>query len=91
MVEPSEQPKAAEYSVSMRSPINIALIKYWGKAHDTLIIPTNNSFSITLNKDDLCSSTTVSLIDEEDEEGQDGVKVVLCLNGEVCKVNERIR
>ena len=48
----------------MESSINIALVKYWGKAHETLIIPTNSSFSITLNKSDLCSATTVTLTDD---------------------------
>lgn len=28
---------------------NIALIKYWGKSNDALIIPTNNSLSLTLD------------------------------------------
>ena len=40
-----------EFSVTMRSPINIALVKYWGKAHEKLIIPSNNSLSLTINKD----------------------------------------
>ena len=40
-----------EYFVKLRSPINIALVKYWGKAHDNLIIPTNNSLSLTINKE----------------------------------------
>ncbi len=40
-----------EYSMTMRSPINIALVKYWGKADEQLIIPTNNSLSLTINKE----------------------------------------
>lgn len=31
------------------SPINIALIKYWGKVHEELIIPANSSLSITID------------------------------------------
>ena len=45
------------------SPINIALIKYWGKLHDELIIPVNSSLSITIDKHDLCSKTTITLLD----------------------------
>jgi len=36
---------------------NIALIKYWGKRDDQLILPTNNSLSLTL--DGLYTTTTV--------------------------------
>ena len=50
-----------EFFVKLRSPINIALVKYWGKAHDQLIIPTNSSLSLTINKDQLCSMTTVAV------------------------------
>lgn len=49
------------YSVEAISPINIALVKYWGKVDEQLIIPTNNSLSITLDKKDLCSRTRVTL------------------------------
>ncbi|RIN79864.1 diphosphomevalonate decarboxylase [Staphylococcus simulans] len=33
-----------------RAHTNIALIKYWGKADEALIIPMNNSLSLTLDK-----------------------------------------
>ncbi|MDU1374338.1 MAG: diphosphomevalonate decarboxylase, partial [Staphylococcus epidermidis] len=33
-----------------RAHTNIALIKYWGKADETYIIPMNNSLSITLDR-----------------------------------------
>ncbi len=36
---------------------NIALIKYWGKRNDALILPTNNSLSVTL--DGFYTETTV--------------------------------
>ena len=48
-------------SITAVSPINIALIKYWGKCDETNIIPINSSLSLTLSTDDLCSTTTVSL------------------------------
>ena len=72
-----------DFSVTMRSPINIALVKYWGKAHEKLIIPSNNSLSLTINKDQLCSETTVTLSD-------DVLGVELTLNGEVEKITDRI-
>ena len=33
-----------------RAHTNIALIKYWGKADEDLIIPMNNSLSVTLER-----------------------------------------
>src|SRR5690625_3453440 len=37
---------------------NIALIKYWGKRNERLILPTNNSLSLTL--DSFYTTTTVT-------------------------------
>ncbi|MFM1538583.1 diphosphomevalonate decarboxylase [Helcococcus bovis] len=42
---------------------NIALIKYWGKENEELIIPKNNSLSLTL--DSLYTETEVAFIDGE--------------------------
>lgn len=42
---------------SARAHTNIALIKYWGKANEELIIPMNNSLSLTL--DAFYTETTV--------------------------------
>ena len=68
-----------------RSPIDIALVKYWGKAHTGLIIPANDSFSITLSKDTLCSTTIVRLLPSRTG------KIELKLNGEVeLIINRRI-
>lgn len=57
---------------------NIALIKYWGKRNDPLILPTNNSLSVTL--DGFYTQTTVEfdpklmqdefILDGEDVEGE---------------------
>lgn len=49
-------------SVTYECAPNIALIKYWGKSNDDLIIPLNGSISITLDTKVLCSRTTVVLI-----------------------------
>lgn len=83
-----------EYQVKLRSPINIALVKYWGKAHEELIIPTNNSLSLTINKAQLCSTTTVTLQQRSaDESGteEEEPKISLKINGDEQKVSERIQ
>lgn len=47
--------------VSCTSPVNMAVIKYWGKRDEDLILPLNDSLSLTLNQKDLKSHTTVYL------------------------------
>jgi diphosphomevalonate decarboxylase len=66
-----------QFHTTVVAPINIAFIKYWGKraGGEQLILPTNDSFSITLATEPFRSKTTVVLSDKvaEDE---------LWLNGE---------
>lgn len=54
---------------------NIALIKYWGKRNDALILPTNNSLSVTL--DGFYTQTTVEFDKQlaQDDFILDGEKV----------------
>ncbi|GFU47260.1 diphosphomevalonate decarboxylase [Nephila pilipes] len=42
------------------APVNIAVIKYWGKKNEDLIIPINDSISVTLSKKEMCAKTTVA-------------------------------
>lgn len=49
--------------VTAKAPVNIALIKYWGKADEEKVIPYNSSISISL--DNLYTITTI----EESDEG----------------------
>ncbi|SMR63856.1 unnamed protein product [Zymoseptoria tritici ST99CH_3D1] len=42
------------------APVNIAVIKYWGKRDTKLNLPTNASLSVTLSQDDLRTHTTAS-------------------------------
>eukprot|EP01060_Flectonema_neradi_P023430 TRINITY_DN3168_c0_g1_i1.p1 TRINITY_DN3168_c0_g1~~TRINITY_DN3168_c0_g1_i1.p1 ORF type:complete len:397 (+),score=64.59 TRINITY_DN3168_c0_g1_i1:53-1192(+) len=53
-------------SVTVVSPINIAFIKYWGKVDEELIIPCNDSFSITLSTSNFRTKTTVTVSDDYD-------------------------
>jgi diphosphomevalonate decarboxylase len=43
-------------TVIARAPVNIALIKYWGKANEAMVLPTTASLSLTLT--DLFTETT---------------------------------
>ncbi|XP_046410444.1 diphosphomevalonate decarboxylase isoform X1 [Neodiprion fabricii] len=45
--------------VTCIAPVNIAVIKYWGKRDEDLILPINDSLSATLHTDHLCAKTTV--------------------------------
>ncbi|KAG2232605.1 diphosphomevalonate decarboxylase [Thamnidium elegans] len=47
-------------TVTCTAPVNIAVIKYWGKRDIDLILPTNSSISVTLSQDILHSKTTIS-------------------------------
>lgn len=47
--------------VTARAPTNIAVIKYWGKRDEKLILPINDSISFTLDPDHLSATTTVAV------------------------------
>ncbi|EAN78778.1 hypothetical protein, conserved [Trypanosoma brucei brucei TREU927] len=56
----------SDQCATVEAPINIAFIKYWGKREggETLILPTNDSFSITLSASPFRSKTSVELRDD---------------------------
>ncbi|GAA5968365.1 hypothetical protein JCM3765_002918 [Sporobolomyces pararoseus] len=64
------------YEATCTAPVNIAVVKYWGKRDTTLILPTNSSLSVTLDQDDLRSLTTARAINNNDQQDR------LWLNGE---------
>ncbi|KIW09881.1 diphosphomevalonate decarboxylase [Exophiala spinifera] len=64
------------YRASTTAPVNIAVIKYWGKRDVALNLPTNSSLSVTLSQKSLRTHTTASCA--ESFSGPDS----LILNGE---------
>ncbi|XP_013410848.1 diphosphomevalonate decarboxylase-like [Lingula anatina] len=48
-------------AVTCTAPVNIAVIKYWGKRDEALILPINSSLSATLSQEQLCAKTTVAV------------------------------
>ncbi|XP_063169028.1 diphosphomevalonate decarboxylase [Candoia aspera] len=57
------------------APVNIAVVKYWGKRDEKLILPINSSLSVTLHQDQLKTTTTAAL-------SRDFTEDRLWLNGE---------
>ncbi|KAL3427709.1 diphosphomevalonate decarboxylase [Phlyctema vagabunda] len=48
------------YQASTTAPVNIAVVKYWGKRDAKLNLPTNSSVSVTLSQKDLRTHTTAA-------------------------------
>ena len=62
-----------------RAHTNIALIKYWGKADEDLILPMNNSLSVSLER--FYTETKVTFSESYTED-------TLVLNGETVNAAE---
>nr|CAG4637255.1 EOG090X0AX4 [Ceriodaphnia reticulata] len=78
----------SESSCTCIAPINIAVIKYWGKSDEEQIIPLNDSISVTLDTDYMFTKTTAtigpeltedSIILNNQEGSGDGVRFQNCL------------
>eukprot|EP00035_Acanthoeca_spectabilis_P035476 m.34903 g.34903 ORF g.34903 m.34903 type:complete len:412 (+) comp7384_c0_seq1:122-1357(+) len=50
------------------APVNIAVIKYWGKRDEQLLLPINSSLSATLHQDQLHAKTTVAISEDFSED-----------------------
>ncbi|KAK1080774.1 diphosphomevalonate decarboxylase [Friedmanniomyces endolithicus] len=70
------------------APVNIAVIKYWGKRDTALNLPTNSSLSVTLSQDDLRTHTTAScspkftkdeLVLNDEDQDISGARTQACL------------
>lgn len=48
------------FSATCVAPVNMALVKYWGKRNEELILPINDSISMTLDANEMSAKTTVS-------------------------------
>jgi len=46
--------------ITCTAPVNIAVIKYWGKRDETLILPVNDSISVTLSSEQMHAKTSVA-------------------------------
>jgi len=68
------QTSSSSRVVTCSAPSNIALIKYWGKRDEELVLPVNSSLSVTLD-DVMCSRTTAELNEAFEEDA-------LVLNGQ---------
>ncbi|KEZ44709.1 Diphosphomevalonate decarboxylase [Scedosporium apiospermum] len=71
---------AKVYRASTTAPVNIAVVKYWGKRDPKLNLPTNSSLSVTLSQSDLRTLTTASCSESFDRDS-------LILNGEEADVS----
>nr|WCZ58791.1 diphosphomevalonate decarboxylase [Seculamonas ecuadoriensis] len=65
---PADQQHDAVYA-ECTAPVNIAVIKYWGKRDEDLILPVNSSLSVTLDQADLCTRTLVVLSPHFESDG----------------------
>lgn len=80
------------YIGKAKGPINIALIKYWGKEDEELITPLNNSISLTLDTNTFYTETKVTI--KQTYEAKDNTKendISLIINGKPSNITKRIK
>ena len=80
------------YIGKAKGPINIALIKYWGKEDEELITPLNNSISLTLDTNTFYTETKVTI--KQACEVKDNTKendISLIINGKASNITKRIK
>ena len=72
-------------------PINIALIKYWGKDDEKLITPLNNSISLTLDTKEFYTETSIKITKIKESKDQKEDIIELTINNEKSKITTRIK
>ena len=80
------------YIGKAKGPINIALIKYWGKEDEELIIPLNNSISLTLDTNTFYTETKVTIqpIDNINNSIKENL-ISLSINGKPSNISNRVK
>lgn len=69
-------------TVTATAPVNIAVIKYWGKRDEELILPINSSLSCTIDQESMCSRTTITA-------SKEFPATTMVLNGKEEAINKR--
>ncbi|XP_034477291.1 diphosphomevalonate decarboxylase [Drosophila innubila] len=72
------------FSATCVAPVNMALVKYWGKRNEELILPINDSISMTLDANEMSAKTTVCASESFKENR-------MWLNGDVVPFEENAR
>ena len=78
------------YVGKAKGPINIALIKYWGKDDEELITPLNNSISLTLDTNTFYTETKVTIIPLKESKEINNV-ITLTINEKEYNITQRIK
>ena len=78
------------YVGKAKGPINIALIKYWGKDDEELITPLNNSISLTLDTNAFYTETKVTIIPLKESKEINNV-ITLTINEKEYNITQRIK
>ena len=90
---------ADEFECVVTAPVNIALIKYWGKRDTELILPYNDSLSLSLDEEKLgqssifkitCNIKTYKGTKTTIEFSTDYEDDTLNLNGKDIEISERL-
>jgi len=69
--------------VTCTAPVNIAIVKYWGKRDESLHLPLNASLSVTLDQANLATQTRIRL-------SRDFPNDSIFINGEKAPINNRV-